>query len=111
MTTPYIGFGNDTLAQCQDLKAGDEINCPRCGQKHKVEDSVPPMLLWYRCGGITYIAGLRWMLVADEETEKRHRAEAELRHAVAERDALRAALRVRLAEEIIDALRLVRGRR
>lgn len=36
---------------------GDLIRCPRCGQPHEVKNSVPPLMLWYKCGGKTYFAG------------------------------------------------------
>lgn len=58
MSIPYIGFGNDTLAGLPDLKAGDTITCPRCNEKHVVEGSKPPMLLFVRCGEDSFMVGL-----------------------------------------------------
>jgi hypothetical protein len=56
---PYIGFSNETLDAQPACKAGDEIDCPHCGGKHVLEDSTPPMLLSYRCGDASYLAGVR----------------------------------------------------
>jgi hypothetical protein len=73
----YVGFSNETLDSQPACKAGDEIDCPHCGGKHvleassprtlagrlgsasALEDSTPPMLLSYRCGESTYLAGVR----------------------------------------------------
>lgn len=55
MSTPYIGFTNETLARCPPLAAGDVVECPRCGERHVVEGA---MLLWYQCGLATYVAGV-----------------------------------------------------
>lgn len=35
MNIPFITFGNDELEKMPDL--GEEIVCPHCGKKHKVE--------------------------------------------------------------------------
>lgn len=59
MTTPYVGFGNDTLAKLPALKHGDTITCPQCKGQHVVEDSKPPMILSYKCGDQTYMAGIK----------------------------------------------------
>lgn len=56
---PYIGFGNDTLARQPDLKAGDLVDCPICKGKHEVFDSKPPMMLFFRCGDTSYLAGMK----------------------------------------------------
>jgi hypothetical protein len=62
MSTPYIGFGNDTLDKLPEAKAGDEITCPNCGEKHVLSDSKPPMMLFYSCGGKLYVGGMRGRL-------------------------------------------------
>ena len=59
--TPYIGFGNDTLAKLPKVKAGDSIRC-KCGHVHTLEDSKPPMLLWYHSDGKTFLAGINGCL-------------------------------------------------
>ncbi len=56
---PYIGFSNETLDAQPAAKAGDEIDCPHCGGRHVLEDSKPPMLLFYKCGEASYLAGVR----------------------------------------------------
>lgn len=54
---PFVAFGNDELDKMPPLKAGDAISC-KCGSSHIVEDSKPPMLLFYQCGGSTFLAGV-----------------------------------------------------
>ena len=58
MSTPYIGFSNDTLAQGEILEAGDFVTCPTCGKEHVLTDSKPPMLLTYRCEEKSYLAAI-----------------------------------------------------
>ncbi len=58
MGTPYVGFSSETLTAAPRLKAGDSIECPKCGRPHEVQDSTPPRLLFYRCGEATYLAGI-----------------------------------------------------
>lgn len=58
MSTPYIGFGNDTLAKQPKVAAGDSIICPTCGQPHQLRPSDPPMLLFYECSGKPYLAAI-----------------------------------------------------
>jgi hypothetical protein len=57
--TPYVGFSNETLAKQPLLKAGDTVTCPQCGEEHELFDSNPPMLLSYRCGDRSYLAGIK----------------------------------------------------
>ena len=59
MSTPYVGFSNSTLAASKRLMAGESVTCPTCGGQHVLEDSKPPMLLFYTCGGVSYIAGIQ----------------------------------------------------
>ncbi len=61
MSTPYIGFGNDTLAKCPALRPGDEIHCSRCGCMHTVEgpDDGGDLLLFCRCQGKSYLVGVK----------------------------------------------------
>lgn len=58
MNTPYVGFSNDTLDKCEPIKAGDVIACD-CGEQHELKDSDPPMLLFYKCGDKTFLAGVQ----------------------------------------------------
>ena len=54
--TPYIGFGNDTLAKLPIVEDGDEILCPECKGKHKLEAGKDDKgeknntILFYTCG-------------------------------------------------------------
>lgn len=66
---PFVAFGNEELKKLPPLRPGDEISCPICGAKHRVEaakitDSTDPArvgedgLLFYRCGEDSYLAGV-----------------------------------------------------
>jgi hypothetical protein len=58
MSIPYTGFSNTALGTYPEVKAGDLIDCPHCGEKHLLKDSEPPLLLFYSCGKYTYLAGV-----------------------------------------------------
>lgn len=58
-----LAIGNDEMDDGESAKAGDTILCPDCGKSHILEDSIPPMLLWYKCGDITKMAGIDGKLV------------------------------------------------
>jgi hypothetical protein len=60
--TPFVAIGNDELGGA--LLAGDLIDCERCGQKHEVVASTPPMLLFVRCGDKSYLVGIKDRLIA-----------------------------------------------
>ena len=59
---PYTAFGHDELGD--SLKSGDVIVCSKCGEEHVVSggktlDGEPTdLLLAYRCGDKTYLAGV-----------------------------------------------------
>ena len=57
MSTPYIGFGNDTLTKQPML--GPTAPCPKCGKECEVEDSDPPMLQFINCCGSSYLVGIK----------------------------------------------------
>jgi hypothetical protein len=73
MSTPYIGFSDETLKNQPNVYKGDIIICPNCGGKHILEcgqkkqddgsmqDS--DILLFYRCGDSTYLAAVANCLV------------------------------------------------
>ncbi len=65
MPTPYIGFGNDTLARLPRVKAGDSIACPNCGARHVLEaaDDGSELMLFYRCGTSSYLGAVQGRLV------------------------------------------------
>ena len=53
--TPYIAIGAEELGD----QLGKTIVCPHCGKKHRIKDSKPPMLQFYKCGKHLYLAGIR----------------------------------------------------
>jgi hypothetical protein len=58
--TPYIGFSAATMAKQPLIAAGDFVDCPKCGSFHEVIDADPPgILVFYRCGPTSYLAGIR----------------------------------------------------
>ena len=54
MDTPFLAIGNEELGDM----LGDTIACPRCGEKHAVEQSTPPKLQLYKCGDKAYLCGI-----------------------------------------------------
>jgi len=44
---PYLAIGHGELKG--NPPVGKTIKCPHCGSEHKVEDSNPPLLQYYRC--------------------------------------------------------------
>jgi hypothetical protein len=71
MSTPYIGFGNDTLAKLPIIEEGEEVpcnGCPgmhplRCGKDEHGEKS--SLLMFYRCPatGKSYLGAVAGKLV------------------------------------------------
>lgn len=70
MTTPYVGFGNETLRQQPNIRDGELILCPLCSGKHPVEfagtdeQKAERLLGMYRCGSDQYLAAVGGKLVA-----------------------------------------------
>ena len=60
---PFVSFSNDELAKAPACVEGSKVLCERCGQEHVLEASKPPMLLFYKCGSGTYLAGLKGAFV------------------------------------------------
>ncbi len=63
MSTPYIGFSNETLAQGKQLAEGDEVMCPGCRERHVLETGTNEgkksnLLLFYRCGTTSFLAAV-----------------------------------------------------
>lgn len=69
---PYIAIGNDELEGRPRVKAGDSFICPKCGGAHVLEDSDPPMLLFYKCGGETYLGGIGGRFTVNAKVTKGH---------------------------------------
>lgn len=53
-----FAIDNDELDDQEPLEAGDTILCPYCFGMHVVTASEPPMVLAFRCGNKTYLAGV-----------------------------------------------------
>jgi len=60
---PFIAFGNDELGV--PLRKGDLIDCPLCARIHPIpcsKDAVTGketnIVLFYKCGKKTYLAGI-----------------------------------------------------
>jgi len=60
MKTPYIGFSNETLDKMPTVKAGDIIECQKCGGDHVLmaADDGSELLLFYRCSGGLYLGAV-----------------------------------------------------
>jgi len=74
MTTPYIGFGNNTLRKLPKAHEGDEVDCPDCGGKHKLEcfeseGKKFDLLMFYVCGGRQFLGAVRGKLVIGQKAD------------------------------------------
>jgi len=74
MSTPYIGFGNDTLAKLPPAKEGDEIDCPNCGGRHALECGTTSgkkinLLMFYKCGEATYLGAVAGKLTIGQKAD------------------------------------------
>jgi hypothetical protein len=74
MSIPYIGFGNDTLADCPPVKEGDEIHCPRCNGRHWLECALQngqktDLLMFYHCGEGLYLGAVGGRLVVHAKAD------------------------------------------
>ncbi len=66
MTTPYIGFSNESLKDAEKIKSGNKAPCPKCGELVLVKDSDPPMLQFIEhCGGV-WLAGVEGKYVGNK---------------------------------------------
>lgn len=69
---PYIGFSSETLAKLPPAHVGDVIQCKRCGEPHifqAAEGGPGTPMLFYYCGGESYIGGIAGKLVAFQEPD------------------------------------------
>ena len=69
MSTPYIGFGNDSLAKLPDVVEGQEVPCNGCSGMHPLEcaknkeGEKSNLLMFYRCpSGKTYLGAVNGKL-------------------------------------------------
>jgi hypothetical protein len=64
-----VSFGNEELDKCLPVKAGDTIECKRCGQDHELvamtdaKTGEPTTTLAYRCGGKPFLGAVNGKLV------------------------------------------------
>lgn len=67
MTTPYIGFGNETLNKQRIVKPGDLIRCPSCKATHPLTtaDDGNDFLLFYKCGNASYLGAIAGRCIVD----------------------------------------------
>lgn len=71
MSTPYIGFTNDSLKDAHDVIEGDEIHCDKCNGRHALQCAVDTatkekstLVMFYSCGDKTYLGAVAGKLVA-----------------------------------------------
>lgn len=62
-TTPYIGFGNDTLKKLLKCKEGDLVFCSKRGGQHPLECGTSngekvDLILFYKCGDQSYLGAI-----------------------------------------------------
>lgn len=74
MSTPYVGFGNDTLGKLPAAKAGGMILCPHCRAQHELkggtENGKPTeLLLFYKCGEKSYLGAVAGRLVINQPAD------------------------------------------
>lgn len=60
---PYIGFGNDQLEKCPEIKTGETDTCPKCGQTCEIYDMKSPNPKAMRLQAITCPGGCGSFLV------------------------------------------------
>ena len=65
--TPFVGFSNSTLDKMPSVKAGDMVECQKCGGDHVLEGS--GVLLFYRCGGNAYLGAVNGKLTTHIEAD------------------------------------------
>jgi hypothetical protein len=70
MSTPYIGFNNETLSKCTKVKEGDLIICPTCQEKHALTCGIDQetgektdLLMFYQCGDKSFLGAVNGRLV------------------------------------------------
>ncbi len=71
MTTPYVGFSNETLRLFPDVKSGDQIECPQCKERHRLEpaDDGSTLVMFYYCGATLCIGALNGKLIVGQESD------------------------------------------
>lgn len=65
MSTPYIGFGNDTLKKLPIVHKGDMVACPHCKGSHPLlpTDDGGEILMFYKCADKSYLGAVDGRLV------------------------------------------------
>ena len=57
----YLTIGQDDLDTAPGLP--DLYLCPRCGEEHAIQESVPPLLNFVSCQGQLYLIGFKGKLI------------------------------------------------
>lgn len=68
MSTPFVGFSNDTLNKQAKVKQGHMIDCDKCHGKHLLLGGMShgepnDTVLFYNCGGSSYLGAVAGRLV------------------------------------------------
>lgn len=66
----FFAVGNDELENAEPVRLGDKIICPHCQSEHALEGGVDSktgevsdLLMFYKCGKSSYLAGVSGKLV------------------------------------------------
>lgn len=74
MTTPYIGFSNNTLSRLPQAKEGDMIQCPHCGKSHPLECATKngkktDILMFFKCNGKDYVGAITGQIIIGQSPD------------------------------------------
>jgi len=67
--TPYIRFSNETLKDAEEVKVGNKVPCPKCGEFVLVNDSDPPMLQFVDHCGSSWLVGIDGKYVGNKRPD------------------------------------------
>jgi len=66
---PYIGFSNDTLKDAEEVKAGNKVSCPKCGELVLVKESDPPMLQCITHCSKSWLVGIKGKCIMNKRPD------------------------------------------
>lgn len=75
MSTPYIGFENNTLDKLSSVKKGDMVFCKNCGGEHPLECCIDESgvesdsLMYYKCGEKTFLGAIDGKCTASKKAD------------------------------------------
>lgn len=73
--TPFIGFGNETLATLPPAREGQLVKCAVCGKEHALEcgkddkGNKSDLLLFYKCGKTAYLGSVGGKLIVGTKSD------------------------------------------